>query len=1385
MQLIRSHTNNRDVFLSFTLVEGASTINGVMYLPLTYSEHSNSLFYDLETFDSVIMGRAAFDDVYRNYPSILNSLNISDEGFFKLDSLKLPDTLRLVDGVVRVDLFGSEYSYSYSTDKFTHDVYAGVFAGKEKLKSVDPDILAGDFIPQDVILPAVRVALMFSNLQGVTDTGDLTPNDYLDHIYDYSLDEIAAFNPDNIEFQPTRWETDFEVYSEFDVNNPVETDETLIVGDLYEADDTVNTLPFHEDGVLFYRKDYNVIGDPEPIDGFSTGEDPQFAIGSTADDPGRVNIAKSILSRALPKIRDGLLPVVSVQPVRGGYKIAPDVKFKTEHSEARSICENLLRDDKIAMWSFPERNYRSFMEDNFTQVGRHLSVPADSALLRDNHGDTYDEGIDYVLTKPATTVTIGGTTIESGAMVTDEIREDTASRSLYFRDIAGNEGGDFGNTFFSNVATERPPGFRDDENRLLALLPKVWSQRVPANGGSLVKKQYELDLLLEKYKVESNNTETPEGEQLQRLEDALEYRDPLTEQLSASWGYSIAPNTDEEFPQGTAHSKFSGIGAAALILPHNPEWGIDRFDEDPFNTTFLGTKFRLGRVSIDTRFSDLCIHESARGIPPFLGRIRSLDTNEHRIKRVVRRERTSWWNRNIESRGDRIKRKYFDINTYDSSGFEASKEDFLLNKSILGEAAAGRLTGKRTTATFTLTDKDKTINLISAFQQSTSLQLQLSEAPRAAVIRVYYDYTHPSLRDWYDKLDLVNLTIAKEYGLVKETGKGQDNIILFKDKDSLSPRITPVDTLGIGGIFSPTTANLRKTIIDAVGTDVIGRPVFPRQNPDFPVTEGYLGASWSKQFKLGLFNLSSVESPLDITGTVPGLLPNAITFGSPILDYHPALNRYTYSMLGPLAFKPQPELFPGPTYTKIGGDASGFYPTVDSNMPEDDAYFLNNTDGVHSTYGIKAILPHPTIREEELIYTSRTGASMGMDSYMCQYSTNMISLRLDTRSVDTQTNDRDILHTDNTVHISGHTIRGRKKSDYVRQYWSSTSNLPTNDLLRRARSIPSLGEGDSYPTYSPQELTITSGESISHASEHQGNILVTTDKQVLQIPASSLAANTYPVIRQIMSRGLDTNIVHESTNYFGGQGNQIISFKYYEKAQGYQGSNETKEYTPDIITQAETMIQKHNFAVFLAGGTNKLHLLALGGDRRTNGFSQLTFPDMLKRMRKLDDDRLLIFFENSIPRVLDFSIKDRIPIRDADGNITNINYSDYIGTDTNDVPMYQPFLSRAASLPIINLTGNGFKNVKYCNIKQAMIYLAEQITAFSFKIETKDKTTTHQVNINDLLTGEAFLESPFSAARPYIFEGIDLNAGVAPIVAIETNSTENLQFSTIILEVDD
>ena len=58
---------------------------------------------------------------------------------------------------------------------------------------------------------------------------------------------------------------------------------------------------------------------------------------------------------------------------------------------------------------------------------------------------------------------------------------------------------------------------------------------------------------------------------------------------------------------------------------------------------------------------------------------------------------------------------------------------------------------------------------------------EYSNAPRAIKFRVYYDYTHPTLKEWYNDKDIINVSIAKEFGISSEGNtRGLENLILIR-----------------------------------------------------------------------------------------------------------------------------------------------------------------------------------------------------------------------------------------------------------------------------------------------------------------------------------------------------------------------------------------------------------------------------------------------------------------------------------------------------------------------------------------------------------------------------------------------------------------------------
>ena len=668
----------------------------------------------------------------------------------------------------------------------------------------------------------------------------------------------------------------------------------------------------------------------------------------------------------------------------------------------------------------------------------------------------------------------------------------------------------------------------------------------------------------------------------------------------------------------------------------------------------------------------------------------------------------------------------------------------------------------------------KKLNIVDLEQKFHFLQAAYCKNPRAIKFRVYYDYGHPELKKWYDDKQLVNMNIPTEFGIDEPaSGKGFENIVLMKETVESDNPGQDIDN--IGDIYHPTYRKDNGNYSDGpLNSSVISgseasNNLLPSvdKSVDIPTIRG----TWHDQFLLRLFDLPVFTNvdPSDEGSSDASL--RYIKRISGELAYEPIRTYLDQesdeldttdeqrSLFGSFWFGAQPMMLPGPTYKRVSGDASGFYPLQEKDPPYSSSYFLGSMKDISTDLPVKLELERGEVTDFNLDRSRR-----GHEAPMACYSTNVFNFDLSTKTTDTVQKSRDIVFGGKKLYISKHEISGDKdKSDTTSQYWAGNHNLPKNDIIRSVREIPTLGPGDTYPTHTSQVLSFD--ESINSINEHEGKLLIATDKQVLQVSRQSLGPNTYPFTSQVMSRGLDTNIVHESTNYFGGQGDQLVSFKYYEKAQGFLGNNETKEYSPGVLTQVETFIQKHNLLVAVEGGSNSIHILTFGGDRRTNGFSRFDFPYLVSHIRKLDHDRMLVFFKNSRPRILDFTARNK-----------DIKYSDYLEDGTKQI-----YLSVAATLPIINLGADNFKSVKYASIKSIMVYLADQITAFTISIKSKSGEVTRAVNINDILVDA----NPYSEARPFLLEGLPGNASVAPVVSIKTHSDENLEFSSMILDLKD
>ena len=789
----------------------------------------------------------------------------------------------------------------------------------------------------------------------------------------------------------------------------------------------------------------------------------------------------------------------------------------------------------------------------------------------------------------------------------------------------------------------------DDDNSTdsgYAYIPNTIDGRLPSNFGDLVEKQLKLEQLLT---IPANDRSAEDKTLLDKLEDEIVASDsPYSKWLKSSWGFSKVPGTSSLFPVGVAPSRFSGIGAAGVCFSRK------------VTTADAKKKFIL-KNEITPLF-------------PYLN-----------VNRIIKRGTTKIFYRvlnGLSSLRFKIEKKTrLAVNVLNYTNREATTAVFD------GYSESGPATNQQVSTT------QNVVSLFDAYGFNSS----------NAYIRIYYDYSHPKLKKWYDGKNKLNLSVANSIN--SDEPEGFNNYIISRDR---SPdKYTVKNTTSY--VLADTTSNRIREGYSYTVDDTTG------------VTE----ERWARDFKLAMFNL-----PYHSTGNI---ISNPWYYGS------------------------IPPPLPGPTYNLVSGDIE------DLQKP------WKNITAEASGYG-KPFLDigyRDQLTTVDRLVPKNTEMSTrhyvdGLLSKMGVYSNHVSIMRTDIEPLTLDAPDRDVYCLTNGVSLSSHIINGEKQvTDLATNFWSVSHNFTPNDLWKRILQIP-LFITNGRPPQAPQVLTLK--ENINSALVHQGNIILATDKQVLQITQASLGPNTFANTRRLLPRGITSNIVAEGTTFFGAQEDEIISFKYFETNGGYDGYNETREYKADIITQCETMIQRHNLALFVAGGTNTIHVLALGSDRRTNGFSRFTFPNVIHRIEKIDDNKILIFFDDLPPKLLDLS--SRL-------NPSKV-YLDHISDTQSD-----KFLSRVETLPVIDLSRPDFKSVKYTNISDAMLYLSSQITAFSLKIIGKEKTIEKQMNVNDILADV----NPATENRPVLFEGLNLNTNLAPTVAIETDSSENLQFTSLLLEL--
>ena len=375
---------------------------------------------------------------------------------------------------------------------------------------------------------------------------------------------------------------------------------------------------------------------------------------------------------------------------------------------------------------------------------------------------------------------------------------------------------------------------------------------------------------------------------------------------------------------------------------------------------------------------------------------------------------------------------------------------------------------------------------------------------------------------------------------------------------------------------------------------------------------------------------------------------------------------------------------------------------------------------------------------------------------------------------------RDIYYSDNHLYFSNHrsdVIRRLSNSEYIALTLSS--NIPVNDISKAGLSIP-LRDFSSYPRDAPHVLKLPG--KITSVTALDDNIYVSTDQKVYRISESTLAADQAPIVKKILDRGIRSELIAESTLFFGAYDRHIITFRYYEEAQRFLGNIINRDFDIKNITTTETLIQNHNIAVFASMGEKELYVLALGQQSKTQGFSRFTFDKAVNNIRQLDPDRIIVLFADDEAKILNFNLDNEVDYRDE-------------SRDIFEAVTKTKYKSTARCVPILEFSDRDFSALSSVSIKKAIVCMADAQAAFNFFIGQElggivdsDHRLKKEVRVsNDSTLRTTGSPSDSKAAVldiPIVIDSLQENGFVAPYVEIQTDSDRDLKFSSIILDLD-
>ena len=332
-----------------------------------------------------------------------------------------------------------------------------------------------------------------------------------------------------------------------------------------------------------------------------------------------------------------------------------------------------------------------------------------------------------------------------------------------------------------------------------------------------------------------------------------------------------------------------------------------------------------------------------------------------------------------------------------------------------------------------------------------------------------------------------------------------------------------------------------------------------------------------------------------------------------------------------------------------------------------------------------------------------------------------------------------------------------KKSDTQDLFLRQCASLPISDQAKRVYSIP-LKDYNQPPTTEPFFEILR--EPIIHARTYADQLYLGTENFIFR--ANTNIENNTITPQQVTDRGIDSKMSFEGTTLYSSKSKHVFSVKYYEEAQGYQGDIENRRYDTGEIKTSELFVQDHNLGLFLEKDTNKIHLLYLGQDRTTEGFSFFELPDIVNNIRKLDDNRLLVMYRNNGMAILDFS--------DTRNRLDN-------GTDR--------FESTIRSAVIIATREDELTNVKPLRVNRATISMGRSTAPFNFSFIYRDAQNEEQKITKSVRPTLNSIDEVTELSSLLNLESLGFKRVRTPQIEISTDSEKDLRFSTLLVELGD